>query len=168
MLRRLLSLSLLVALAVTVVACDTDVTAIDSTDQSVEDDSPGEWDDTPYVAYIDGPFGTMPGADPNARWVSFPSVLRAGVPAAIEVSTAGGTCRRIGDSTVEVRADARQLVVTPHDRVGWTGLCNDALSFLPRPVDVVLPSSGAWTLVVRGRYFHEGQVAQRVVPFVVQ
>lgn len=166
MLRRSFPLAFLIAL--TVAACDADVTAVESSDRSLEDGDLGVWDDTPYVAYIDGPFGTPPGTDPNARWVRFPRALRAGEPGTIELSTAGGSCRGVGETVVEVRADMRQLILTPHDRKGWTGMCNDALVFLVRPVEVRLPAAGAWALVVRGRFFHEGQVAERVVPFVVQ
>ncbi|MBX3132360.1 MAG: hypothetical protein KF689_03080 [Gemmatimonadaceae bacterium] len=120
------------------------------------------------VGFVDGPFGTPPGTDPRARWLDWPESVVAGRPFTVTVRTAGSSCRSAARTDLSVADAGRTLIVVPHDAPQDVEMCTSDLTFLERQVTLQFDTPGTATIVLRGRYFYEGDPAEQVVTVEVR
>ncbi len=120
------------------------------------------------VGFVDGPFGSPPGTDPRKRWLDWPEAVTAGQSFTVTVRTAGSRCRDVARTDLGFADAGRTIIVVPHDAPQDVEMCPDDLVFLERRVTLRFDAPGIATIVLRGRYFHEGAPAEQVVTVEVR
>lgn len=132
------------------------------------------------VGFVDGPFATPPGVDPRSRWIQWPESVTAGIPFTVTVRTAGSRCRDTAHTELSYSGGDQTALVVPYDVAQQPAPvaandtsatdyhCPDDLRMLERRVTLRFDSPGIATIVLRGRYFYQGQPAEHRVTVSVR
>lgn len=114
----------------------------------------------------DGGAQNLPDADPgtdellvgiidflgeSADVLMAPATAQVGMPVSVTVSTYGGGCESA--SSMDTSANADTVTLVPYDRTYRQpgDICTSVLRRLPHTTQLTFPSTGTWTIVVRGR-----------------
>jgi hypothetical protein len=120
------------------------------------------------VGFVDGPFRIPEGMDPRSLWMDWPKTVNAGESFTMKVRTVGSRCRDVAITDLQLANAGNTVIVTPHDGLQVAEMCPDDLVFLEREVTLQFDTPGTATIVLRGRYFYEGQSAEQVVTVEVR